>query len=381
MNRSIGGSPTGYGRPTLFTRDFLLLWFGSLALYGSFHMFVTTLPLCARGLGARDLEVGLLSGVFSLAALVMRLLTGWRLDRSRRVPVMAAGAAGFVVCSAAYGFAGSSAALLALRILHGAGMAAYGTASQVLAIDLVPPSRRGEAMGIFGLVHGLTIALAPAMGMAILLTAGPGWLFAVSAALAVVASVLGALVAEPTPTRTRPLSGPPFNPKALLPGFVILSSAVAASAAHSFLPLYGVAHGLVNPGFYFTVWGSANMLARVLAGRISDRFGRGGVILFGLALAGAGTAAIALLDGWWLLAAGLISGLGLGAAEAPLLALVADITSLDERGSAIGTLGMFLEIGSITGSVAAGVLAERLGLASVFLAAGAAPALGALWPS
>jgi predicted MFS family arabinose efflux permease len=111
---------------------------------------------------------------------------------------------------------------------------------------------------------------------------------------------------------------------------------------------------------------------------MADRAPRRTLIVPGLALAAGGMWLTAILQGWALVLAGAVIGIGLGLAQPSLFASGVDLVPDKERGSAIATMGLFLEIGIGLGAIGGGVLAQGLGTGAMFGVAGLFPALGAV---
>lgn len=377
MNPGGHGKHAGPGQSSLLSRDFTLLWLGSLAFSASFQLLLTAMPLYAQSLGARNSEIGLIIGLFAAAAMATRLPTGWLIDRGRRVPILVAGAAIFALSSAGYALVGSVSALLALRTFHGTGMATFTTTGQTVVVDVAPAGRRGEALGLYGIANNLAAGLGPAVGMGLALALGFQSLFGASVALALLAIGLCALIAEPAPSAARPPARL-FNRTVLAPGLPMLALMFSYGALASFVPLHALQRGMANPGLFFTVYAGAMVAAQVAAGWASDRFGRSAAILPGLALAAVGLLAVAALEGWWLLVAAAVYGLGAGAAQPALYASAGDLVPPEQRGSAMATMGLFLELGISSGAIVSGLLAEPLGLGSTFVAVAVVPAAGLL---
>lgn len=380
-------SPTRGEGERLFSRSLVLLWLGTLVFSASFQLLTTALPVYAQLIGASAPEIGLLGGLFSLAAMVVRLPTGWWLDRGRKVPILLVGAAIFALSSAGYALVEPVAALLlispvtvllGLRLFHGTGMATFATTSQTLFVDVAPASRRGEALGVYTVALNLASGLSPAAGMAIVL--GPGYqsLFGASVALALAAILTCSLLPEPASAAVR-RPARFFNPAVLVPSFTLLSLMFTFGAVMAFLPLHALARGLENPGLFFATYAAGTLAAQAIAGRASDRFGRLAAAVPGLALAGAGMIAIGLASGWGFLAAGALYGLSMGAAQPALYAWAGDLVPPEQRGSAMATMGLFLEIGIGGGATCAGFLAGSLGLGPSFIAFAFVPLAGLIF--
>jgi MFS family permease len=359
----------------LLSRDFVLLWLSSLLGFGSFFLLLTVLPLYALELGGRESEVGLVLGVFALSAMCLRPFVGRQLDRRGRVPLLALGGLVFALASAGYGLVGSIAGLLALRAFHGIGMALGATAGPVLAGDLAPPGRRGEAIGVHGSAQNVASALGPPLGAGLALTLGHPPLFVGAAAAAAAAALCATRIREPLRPAVE-AAAPRRNPllaSALVPGVLALGLHVAYGTLASFVPVRALRVGLENPGLYFLAFALSMIAGQTVGGRLSDRLGRGAVIVPGLLLLAAGTALVGYLEGTLLLGSGVIAGLGQGAAQPALLALAVDRVGPGERGAALGTVGTFVELGIGGGSILAGLLAERLGLEAAFAIIALAP--------
>src|SRR5699024_6432189 len=64
-----------------------------------------------------------------------------------------------------YAFITSIVLLFVMRIAQGIGWGFSTTATGTIATDLIPPKRRGEGMGYFGLSGNLALAFGPALGL------------------------------------------------------------------------------------------------------------------------------------------------------------------------------------------------------------------------
>ena len=146
----------------------------------------------------------------------------------------------------------------------------------------------------------------------------------------------------------------------------------------AFLPLYAESQG-TNPGVFFLVLALVVAIVRGYAGQISDRLGRAPVAAAGLGLAAAALVALAVGHGPWGLAlAGVLYGLGFGAAQPPLMAWTVDLVPPAERGKAMGTYYTALELGIATGAMGSGMILPHTGFPLLFLLVAGLPALGAV---
>ncbi len=353
----------------LFTRNFVLVCVASLSHNTSFQLLLATLPLYVLQMGGGETEVGMLMAVVAAAALAVRPVSGWAVETLGRKKTMFVGPATFATASAAYAFAGSIPILLALRTLHGLGIGTFNTGAPTFVSDQAPISRRGEALGYFGMSQTISQALGPAIGLFILQAAGFRWLFGISVGLALIALALCFLLKDPhVPGPSRRLVWNMFvSVKALRPSILVLGMSFATGSILSFVPLYGRSEGVSNPGFFFTIYALVMLLSRPVSGRLSDQVGRIAVAGPGMAFISAGLGLLAFSGQWWsLILSAVILGVGVGAAMPSLMALMIDLVDPAERGGAMSTFGIGMDVGIGIGSVAQGMVAEAHGFGAAF---------------
>jgi EmrB/QacA subfamily drug resistance transporter len=138
------------------------------------NLVVTTaIPVIRKSLGAslEDLEWTVNAYTLSFAVL---LLTGAALgDRFGRRRLFVIGLAIFTAASAAAALAPSAEFLIAARALQGLGGAILAPLTLTILSAAVPAEKRGLALGAWGGVGGLAVALGPLVGGAV--TEGISW--------------------------------------------------------------------------------------------------------------------------------------------------------------------------------------------------------------
>jgi EmrB/QacA subfamily drug resistance transporter len=142
------------------------------------NLVVTTaLPSIRHTLGAsiQSLEWTVNAYTLTFAAL---LLTGAALgDRFGRRRMFAVGLATFTAASAAAALSSSIDALIVARAVQGFGAAIVLPLTLTLLSEAVPPARRGMALGIWGGVSGLGVAIGPLVGGAVVSGISWHWIF------------------------------------------------------------------------------------------------------------------------------------------------------------------------------------------------------------
>ncbi len=374
--------PTAMAAPpaTILTRPFVLTCAAGVLLFASFQLLAAVLPLYVQDdLGGSATAVGLIVGVFSIAALLPRLFIGREIDRSGSKRFLIAGAGLFLLASVLYLFATSVPLVLGVRAVHGLGMACFHTASFAFIAQIAPPARRGEAMGIWGLMSTFATAISPYLGLVIRDAAGIDSVFAIGAVCAAGSAALLLLVADPgrSPGATPPSQGGLFEPSVLPAAILILLSNLVYGAVVAFIIVYAEDRDIPSSGLYFTVFAIAVLASRVVGGRLADRSSRMAVILptFVLTILAMGTLAIATSLALLLLT-GVLFGLAFGAGQPALNAYAVDLVEPARRGAGMATFTSFFEAGIGLGSIGMGVVAGMTGYATMFAITAIFPALG-----
>jgi MFS family permease len=338
-------------------------------------------------------------GAIAAVSLAARPWVGWWLDRGGTAWALLAGAAIYTLTALGYSVAASVAAILGLRAATGLAIALSVTAGQTMAVTLSPANRRGEGLSLLSIAFTLAQMSGPAVGMALALRAGYHSLFWGAATIGLLglglawsmraapnplAGAASPAAAAKSPAAAATLSTasaaprrPVFHRALLVPGLLMLMLMVPFGANVGLLPLHAYRRGLGNPGLALAAHAAGVFLAQLGSGRLSDRTGRLAVILPGLVLSAAGMWATAALGGWALILAGALSGFALGVGQPSLNALGADMVPPAAHGSAMATLGIFLEIGIGLGAIGGGFLGRAWGLGTMYAIAGLGPALGA----
>ena len=374
--------PKAPAEPLLATRPFILICLATLFFYLSFYLILPIMPLYVASLGGTPMQLGLIIGLFSAVAMVVRPPAGWIIDSRGSRLVLMAGMVIFLLASLGYVLVRSVDGILALRVFHGLGMGLFPTAATVIVAELAPLARRGEAMGWFGIANSGGLIVGPALGPALASGIGYPTLFLLAAGVAALGCVC--LLSTPDPRRAASRSrGLPrlqdlYSRDALLPSAILLCLYIPYGIMVAFIPIIAVGRGLSNPGLFYVVYGVAVLLVRAQAGRLSDLYGRAAVILPGMLLVSVAYLVMGLTSGVpGVLVGGAIYGLAFGSVQPALMALTADRVPLAERGKAMGTFYFAWELGITTGSTGAGLLLSLMDFPLMLLIGSAIPLIGA----
>jgi EmrB/QacA subfamily drug resistance transporter len=151
------------------------------------NLVVTTaLPVIKQSLGASLSQLEWTVNAYTLTFAVL-LLTGAALgDRFGRKRMFTAGVALFTAGSAFAALAPSGDALVLARAIQGVGAAVVTPLTLTILSAAVPAERRGLALGAWGAIAGLAIALGPLVGGAIVEGLSWQWIFWLNVPLGIV---------------------------------------------------------------------------------------------------------------------------------------------------------------------------------------------------
>ncbi|MGN7298530.1 MFS transporter [Ferdinandcohnia sp. SAFN-114] len=355
----------------IWTRDFTLICISNFFIFLGFQMTLPTIPLFVEHLGGNEQLIGLVVGIFTFSALLIRPFAGHQLEIRGRRFVYLLGLAIFVLSVGTYGIISSLLLLFLFRMVQGIGWGFSTTASGTIATDLIPAKRRGEGMGYFGLFGNIALAFGPSLGLTLAGTISYTKLFSICAILGLVALILSSRIhyKKTEPVKEKPKKWDFYEETALPPSILLFFITVSFGGIAAFLPLYTVQKGISGIEWYFLLFAVALMISRTFAGRLYDQKGHRAVFV-----PGAFSIVLAMLLLAWLPSslvlyiAAFMYGLGFGALQPALQAWAVQTAPDNRKGMANATFFSSFDLGVGIGAIAFGQIAYLLGYQSIYIA-------------
>ncbi len=355
---------------------------GFLARFGYQMARSPVLPRFAQDLGAAPELLGLIFAASTITGVVIKLPAGALSDVLGRKRMMLLGCLFFAAPPFLYPFVRSPGALLALRFLHGFATAIFSPVASAFVADLSTRGR-GQKLGWFASANDLGGTVGPLLGgLLLFFTASYSMTYLAVGVLGLLP--LAIILRLPEDRTPRPASSTlGASSRRFWSGIrevassraVVIASVLEAAmyvgygAFLGFFPPYAQGIGL-NDAQISLVLGAqlaTTMVAKPLAGWLSDRVGRKPMILAGLFLCALMLPAVPALTSIWLLfLVSALFGLGVAIVTPSTTALVADLVKAGRMGSAMGVFGTIWDCGEAAGPILAGVLIASLSYAPAF---------------
>ena len=360
--------------------------------YGSYAMCRTPLlPLLARQLGGTPETIGLVMAASTITGVFVKLPAGAWSDILGRTPLLLLAAAVFSVMPFTYLAAGSLAALIAVRSVHGSATAIMGPVMAATISDLAPSHRRATWLSTYSTIQGAGQAIAPVLAGFLIARGRFDIAFVIAGSVALVTPLLIARAMRSAAAQRSPHSRPRLvegilavarERRILVASITHAAYFVINGTLNAFLPLFAqdrIGLTAIEIGWLFGMQTVTTLAIRPLIGIASDRLGRRGAIGAGLMACAASVIGISLADARAeLYAAVLIYAASVAVTTAATNAYITDVAPKARFGAAHGVFGTIYDIGDAAGPLVGGVLVAAWGYSATFQIMGGVAAVAAI---
>ena len=365
----------------LWTRTFVTVSAANFLLFFSFYQLLPILPLFIIDKFRTDnATAGFIISLYTIGALACRPFAGFLVDTFSRKPLYFWTFFAFTLCFLGYKTVGLLPILAVVRFAHGLFFGISSTASNTVAIDALPASRRGEGIGYFGISVNLAFATGPMTGMFLYEAFGDGIVFAISTILCVIGLVLvQTLKVKPREKKVcAPLSLDRFFLTRAVPQFAnFIFVGFAYGPVTNYIAIYAGELGIGGTGWFYALIATGLILNRIMTGRLIDR----GYLIH---LVGSGMTLIVIA--YFILAfshspitfflSAFLIGTSLGLIFPGYQTMCVNLARHDQRGTANSTYLSGWDIGIGTGILVGGAMANHFGMhQQVFFVCGIALAI------
>jgi len=134
----------------------------------AYYSLISTLPgLYLHRTASPKSVVGLVLASYIVASVLVRPFTGFGLDKYGRKTIFIVSLLFYAFVFNGYLVAWTVAVMILVRFIHGLTWGLTTTSNSTVAVDIIPPDKRGQGIGYFGISTTLGMALGPVIGSSI----------------------------------------------------------------------------------------------------------------------------------------------------------------------------------------------------------------------
>jgi MFS family permease len=368
---------TGTPRRRVVSGPLALVFLAEFCALTSFYLLLSVTPMYAAAAGAGTTGAGLVTGVLLLGTVAAELAAPILMRRFGYWAMLAAGALLLGVPALALLPGGPLVIIAAVSAVRGFGFGLCTVMTGALTAVLLPPERRGEGLGLFGVVATAPGIVALPAGVWAAGHVGMTAVVGLTAAAALVPLAVfpwqsgrtGRRGAPAVPAGTRPPDGVLAGLRRagqLRPFLIFAASTVAGGVVVSFLPLAtGVSGNAAAAGLLAQALTAT--ISRWWAGRRGDRTGHAHLLVPALALASLGMITMIWLASPAAMIAGMcLFGTGFGICQNATFALMIDRMPPSGLGTASALWNLAYDAGYGAGPALFGLLVSHTGYPAAF---------------
>jgi MFS family permease len=278
----------------VFDRRTMIFLLVSAAIFTDmmvYSLVIPVLPSYAMSLGADELTIGVIFGVFSIALLIFSIPIGLLSDKTGRRLIMVTGMLSLAAATIVFALSTNLYVLILARIIQGISGAATWSAGLALLADTYGPEERGEKLGFAMSIMSVGMLLGPVAGGLIYDNLGYVPTFVIPAIIASTIGVLFMLGKAPYPVIAKNNGTSYLKPITKAPVVFLTCAAIIVIGAGTFgivepyMPVYLYNTFDATPTAIGLAFGFMSLLSAVtqpLAGKLYDRHGGRVLISVGL---------------------------------------------------------------------------------------------------
>jgi MFS family permease len=367
---------TSTPRERIVSGTLALVFLTEFCALTSFYLLLSVTPMDAAAAGAGSAGAGLVTGMLLGGTVAAELAAPILMRRFGYRALLAAGALLLGAPALALLTDGSLATIVTVSVVRGFGFGLCTVLAGALTAMLVPPGRRGEGLGLFGIVATAPGIVALPAGVWLAGHLGMPVVVGLTAATALVPLAAVPWLPGRTGRRQAAASRAASAQDGLLAGLrragqlrpflIFAASTVAAGVVVSFLPLAtGVSANLAAAGLL--VQALTATVSRWWAGRQGDRSGHARLLVPALVIASAGMIAMIWLASPVAVIAGMfLFGTGFGICQNATFAMMIDRMPPAGAGPASALWNLAYDAGYGAGPAVFGLLVIHTGYPVAF---------------
>lgn len=357
----------------IWNKDFVLLTLSNFLLCITYYSLISTLPIyLVTDLHAGKSAVGIVVASYTIASVIVRPFSGFALDKFGRRTIFLTSLLVYTAFMNGYLVAFSIGSLIILRFAQGITWGIATIAESTMAIDIIPPQKRGEGIGYFGLSTTLGMSVGPVIGLFVIHHWGYTIMFISVLAISIASLITAYFIRLPKQfllkSNIKFTIQNLFYINSIIPSLNLLIIMSTYGGLLSFIALYGREMGIRNTSYFFLVFAIGIGISRLITGKIFDKKGPKNLLTICLTLMIIGFPCLALFKnpvGYYV--SSIIIGFGIGVVFPSFQTMISNMADAGHRGAANSTLYTALDLGMGMGMVLMGFIAQKTSISVSFL--------------
>jgi predicted MFS family arabinose efflux permease len=358
-------------REDLLTRPVVLLTLVAFAALFGFQLLLSVVPLYTDEAGGGNTGAGFATAAFMLSTVLTQIQMPRILGRYGYRRVLAAGLLFLGVPALFYAYAQTLVPILAVTLVRGVGFGIVTVVFAAMVVELAPPGRRGEALGLLGVAITLPNIFCNALGLWLAGRFGYEIVFLLGGFAPLLGLGMIPWIRSSSPSTEQReeskdgfftgLGRPPLRRIFLL----FAATTMAAGVVLTFLPLAVPGSGVFSAAGALLVVGITSTASRWWAGRFGDRRDPRLLLAPGLLVCASGMVCLPL-GGVILLFGALLFGTGFGLLQNATLILMMGRVSKSEYGLGSTLWNAAFDTGTGIGAFSFGFVISAVGFTWAF---------------
>ena len=355
----------------IFTSSFLFLFISNFLIFIGFEMLLPILPAYLLSINASSIQVGLVTTIFTIGAILIRPFVGYYLIDNKGKHLAIGACVTLLIITMLYPFLNIIWLFLSLRFFHGVAWGVSTTANSTMVVDLIPKARLGEGMGYFSISTTVGAIIAPSIGILLYNAFSFQMLIYSSVILSLLAIVGLQFVHSSTPVKyeKRPFRFVEaiFEKDVRFQALLTVITTLGFGAIITFLVLYGEQKGIEHIFLFFLINAIVSTLLRPFTGKWFDKNGPWSIIIVSAIL---GFLSLIVLsyttNNLSLIIAAILFGAGYGTIMPCLQTWTVQKVDEAKSGAANATFLSSFDVGVGISAFVLGILAEWISLEIIF---------------
>ncbi|KOP82732.1 MFS transporter [Cytobacillus solani] len=355
----------------ILNKSFLFIFISNFLIFIGFEMLLPILPAYMISLDASPIQIGLVTTLFTIGAVLIRPFVGYFLIDNKRKALAIGASALLMIITLVYPFLNIIWMLLLLRFFHGTAWGVSTTVNSTIAVDSIPKSRLGEGLGYFSISTTVGAIIAQSLGIFIYGFYSFDiviWSSVILSLLAFIALLFvnshAPIKKEKEPFRFFEMI---FEKSVWFPALLTVITTLGFGAIITFLVVFGEQQNLDNVYLFFLVNATVSTLLRPYTGKWYDRKGPWSIIIVSAILGFLSLVVLSFAtNDFHLIIAAILFGAGYGTVMPCLQTLAVQNVSEEKSGAANATFFSSFDIGVGVSAFTFGILAEWISLEMIF---------------